>query len=416
MTAFPFSYPLPSLNWLQKLSYWASQNFEYLAYFNGNDYAYPNGNFGNTFFAGNKSINSKELWDPSNPIFKVGIIGYDFKNHLENLQSSNQAFLDLPEICFFQPELILRIDKDRILSKKEFTMEFFDQINRTELPQSPDISCPWIPQISKENYLKTVETIKCEIVEGNTYEMNFCQAFSGEFESWDPVAAYFRLNEISPMPFSALFKAGEKWIVSASPERFIQKTASQLIAQPIKGTIRRGTTAEEDLENRNKLSNSEKEKAENLMITDLMRNDLSKVSKTGTVKIEELFGIYPLPRVFQMISTISSELKRDVTFEEIIQATFPMGSMTGAPKIRTMELIDEFESFKRNWFSGALGWIDEEGDFDFSVVIRSIIADLNAKKLYFGVGSAITFDADPEQEFEECKLKAQAIFEVLRGK
>jgi para-aminobenzoate synthetase component 1 len=415
MTSFPFSYPLPDPQWVRKLTYWANREFTYLAYFNGNDYAFPNGNFGNTFFAGDKSIELKEFWNSSTSFFKVGIIGYDFKNQLEKLQSSNATFLDLPETCFFQPELMIRIEKDQVLSKTELSQDFWNTLERIEIPSSPNLACLWSPQISKEKYIKSVETIKNQIVEGETYEMNFCQAFSGEFESWDPVAAYFRLNEISPMPFSALFKAEQKWIVSASPERFIKKNRTELIAQPIKGTIRRGTSEEEDLENRNKLSNSEKEKAENLMITDLMRNDLSKVSKTGTVKVDELFGIYPLPRVFQMISTISSELKTEAPFKEIIQATFPMGSMTGAPKIRTMELIEELESFKRGWFSGALGWIDEEGDFDFSVVIRSIIADLNTKKLYFGVGSAVTFDADPEQEFEECQLKAQAIFEILRG-
>ena len=415
MTSFPFSYPLPDPQWVRKLTYWANREFTYLAYFNGNDYAFPNGNFGNTFFAGDKSIELKEFWNSSASFFKVGIIGYDFKNQLENLQSSNPAFLDLPDTCFFQPEFLIRIEKNQILSKTELSQEFWNSIEQIEVPQSPNLACRWSRQISKEKYIESVETIKSQIIEGETYEMNFCQAFSGEFESWDPVAAYFRLNEISPMPFSALFKAENKWIVSASPERFIKKTGSQIIAQPIKGTIRRGKTAEEDLENRDKLSNSEKEKAENLMITDLMRNDLSKVSKTGTVKVVELFGIYPLPKVFQMISTIASELKPEVTFEEIIRATFPMGSMTGAPKIRTMELIDALESFKREWFSGALGWIDEGGDFDFSVVIRSIIADFNAEKLYFGVGSAVTFDADPEQEYEECQLKAQAILEVLRG-
>lgn len=415
MTSFPFSYPLPDPQWVRKLTYWANREFTYLAYFNGNDHAYPKGNFGNTFFAGDKSIDLKEFWNSSTSFFKVGIIGYDFKNQLEKLQSSNASFLDLPETCFFQPELLIRIEKDQILSQTELPQEFWNSIERIEVPQSPNLACRWSPQISKEQYIESVETIKSQIVEGETYEMNFCQAFSGEFESWDPVAAYSRLNEISPMPFSGLFKADEKWIVSASPERFIKKTGTQIIAQPIKGTIRRGASAEEDLENRNKLANSEKEKAENLMITDLMRNDLSKVSKTGTVKVDEFFGIYPLPRIFQMISTISSELKTEAPFKEIIQATFPMGSMTGAPKIRTMELIEELESFKRGWFSGALGWIDEEGDFDFSVVIRSIIADLNTKKLYFGVGSAVTFDADPEQEFEECQLKAQAIFEILRG-
>ena len=252
-------------------------------------------------------------------------------------------------------------------------------------------------------------------MEGNTYETNFCQAYSGCFDSWDPIAAFFKLNELSKMPFAALFKAKNQWLVSASPERFLKKNSSKLIAQPIKGTIRRDANPDEDAKNRERLISSEKERAENLMITDLMRNDLARVSQTGSVVVEELFGIYPFPRVWQMISTVSSELRSGISLEEIIQATFPMGSMTGAPKISTMKIIEREESFRRGWFSGAFGWIDENGDFDFSVVIRSIIADLEVKKLYFGVGSAITIDASAEQEYAECELKAQAIFELLHG-
>ena len=217
------------------------------------------------------------------------------------------------------------------------------------------------------------------------------------------------------MPFAALFKASNKWLVSASPERFLKKEGKTLIAQPIKGTIQRSSDPIQDKINAESLRNSEKEQAENLMITDLMRNDLARVSETGSVQVKELFGIYPLPRVFQMISTIHSRLQPKVSFRQIIEATFPMGSMTGAPKISTMNIIDREESFKRGWFSGAFGWIDDEGDFDFSVIIRSVIADMEAKKLYFGVGSAITVDASAEQEYEECALKAQAIFELLRG-
>ena len=217
------------------------------------------------------------------------------------------------------------------------------------------------------------------------------------------------------MPFAALFKAESTWLVSASPERFLKKSGNRLIAQPIKGTISRQGDPVEDQMNKELLLSSEKERAENLMITDLMRNDLAKVSQTGSVEVEELFGIYALPRVFQMISTVSSELVPNTSFKEIIKATFPMGSMTGAPKISTMEILDREESFKRGWFSGAFGWMNDQGDFDFSVVIRSVIADLNVKKLYFGVGSAITIDASASHEYDECQLKAQAIFELLRG-
>ncbi|WP_339753141.1 anthranilate synthase component I family protein [Algoriphagus aquimarinus] len=410
-----FIYPITDPNWIEKLCRWADLHFDFFAFTNGNAHQYPEEPFATRFFAGHKQLAENEIRGISSKFQKVGIIGYDFKNHLEKLQSENEAFFELPEICFFQPSFTLDFDGKNIYSENELSEDFWKEIARIKLPFSADTTCEVSPQLTKDSYLETVNTIQNHIIEGNTYETNFCQAYAGSFESWDPISAYFKLNELSPMPFSSLFKAKSQWLVSASPERYLKKTGSKIIAQPIKGTIKRGKSASEDAANRETLASSEKEQAENLMITDLMRNDLSKVSKTGSVQVKELFGIYPLPRVFQMISTIVSELKEDVTFSQIIQASFPMGSMTGAPKIRTMEIIDELESFKRGWFSGAFGVIEENGDFDFSVIIRSIIADLEMKKLYFGVGSAITYDAKAEQEYEECGLKAQAILEVLRG-
>jgi para-aminobenzoate synthetase component 1 len=414
MNKLHFSFPVPTFDWIRTLSYWATQNYPYVAYFSGNNHPYPAGNFGQMLFAGNTLLNPNETWKTGAKT-KVGIIGYDFKNKLESLQSLNEPILDLPETCFFEAELIIRLEDGQLWSNQKLSSEFWEELAKTPIPPNPPIRCDWSPQITKEQYIQSVQKIQNQILEGETYEMNFCQAYVGEYEEWDPIAAYFRLNEISPMPFSAFFKAQERWIVSASPERFIKKTENKIITQPIKGTIRRGRNEAEDAEYKLQLATSEKERAENLMITDLMRNDLSKVSETGSVQVDELFGIYPMPKVFQMISTVSAVLKPETSLEQIIAATFPMGSMTGAPKIRTMNLIDELEKFQRGWFSGALGWVDEAGDFDFSVVIRSIITDLTAKKLYFGVGSAITFDADPEQEYQECQLKAQAIVELLRG-
>ncbi|MFN4000236.1 anthranilate synthase component I family protein [Algoriphagus sp.] len=413
MIKYPFSYPLTFPFWKEKLAYWADKNFSFFAFTLGNDHQYPEGPFDSYFFGGNKELSEKEIWSKEG--FKVGIIGYDFKNQIEKLSSVNSEFFALPELCFFEPEMIFKLDSTRIHSSKKLSEKFFIEIEAQIIPENPSVKCSVYPQITRDQYLESVKTIQNEILEGNTYEANFCQVYSGTFHSWDPIAAFFRLNELSKMPFASLFKAKDKWLVSASPERFLKKTGSKLIAQPIKGTIRRGATPEEDAKNREKLISSEKERAENLMITDLMRNDLARVSKTGSVRVDELFGIYPFPRVLQMISTVSSEVSDDASFEEIIRATFPMGSMTGAPKISTMKIIDREESFKRDWFSGAFGWIDESGDFDFSVVIRSIIADLKAKKLYFGVGSAITIDASAELEYDECELKAQALFELLRG-
>ncbi|WP_296698664.1 anthranilate synthase component I family protein [Algoriphagus sp.] len=395
--------------------YWVSQQYDYLSYFDGNNYTYPQKAFSNLLFAGNKKINEDDLWNEQLNLVKIGIIGYDFKNSLESLSSKNSPIINLPDLCFFAAELCFCFEENYIKSKTKLTEEFWRKIKTIELPDDK-IKCELKAQITKREYIKSVETIQKYIREGDTYEMNFCQAFEGSFTIWDPIASFFKLQKISPMPFASLFKAEDKWLISASPERFLKKENSRLIAQPIKGTIQRGGTEIDDEVNKKSLLTSEKERAENLMITDLTRNDLSKISEIGSVKVEELFGIYSLPKVFQMITTISSILKPDTTFKKIIQATFPMGSMTGAPKIRTMELIDELESFKRNWFSGAFGWIDENGDFDFSVVIRSIIADLETKKLYFGVGSAITIDSDASKEYEECELKSQAILEVLNGR
>ncbi len=415
MMDFPFSYSLSSPNFKQKLTKWAHAHFQFLALFQGNDYQYPEEPFADFFFAGNQELTENEIWDKSVQKVKVGIVGYDFKNQIEQLESSNPAWLPLPDLCFFTPEIALKFEENLVKSSTELSDDFWRQIESIEfIEQSTE--CDFRALITRQEYLEKVKKIQELIIEGETYEMNFCQAYEGQFENWDPISAFFKLQKASPMPFSALFKAREKWLVSASPERFLNKKGSKLIGQPIKGTIRRGSTPEEDIVNRSILIESEKERAENLMITDLTRNDLSKVSKVASVKVDELFGIYSLPRVFQMITTVSSELKENVSFKEIIQATFPMGSMTGAPKIRTMKLIEELESFKRSWFSGAFGWVDEAGDFDFSVIIRSIIADQKSKKLYFAVGSAITIDSDASKEYEECELKSQAIREILHGR
>lgn len=416
MKRSPLVYPVPSPLWIEKLCRWADANFDFFALTDGNGHQYPEEPFATRFFAGNTPLPERELWSKPADFKKVGIIGYDFKNRLEKLKSENSAFFELPEICFFRPSFSLTFNGDTILSQVELTGAFWEELEKIKLPHPPTTACPVTPQISKEDYLNSVKKIQNHIVEGNTYESNFCQAYTGTFEVWDPIGTYFKLNRLSPMPFSALFKAKSQWLVSASPERYLKRSGAKIIAQPIKGTIKRGKTALEDALNIKTLANSEKEQAENLMITDLVRNDLSKVSQTGSVEVNELFGIYPLPRIFQMISTVSSLLADNVDLSKIIRAAFPMGSMTGAPKIRTMEIIEELESFKRGWFSGAFGVIEENGDFDFSVIIRSIIADMKAKKLYFGVGSAITYDADAAQEYNECSLKAQAILEVLSGK
>lgn len=415
MTEFNYSYRPTFSNWKQKLIYWAKSNYQFLALFQGNNYSFPEDPFQDLFFAGNQELAEDDLWNDQFSKPKIGIIGYDYKNQIEQLQSKNPTWIELPDLCFFTPDIAFQLDGNFVKSKSKLPTGFWEIIEKFDL-RIGRIKSVVHPLTSKKQYIDSVRKIQDLIREGETYEMNFCQTYEGTFKDFDPINAFFELQKTSPMPFASLFKAKNTWVVSASPERYIKKSKLNLVGQPIKGTIRRGNTKIEDEQNRKQLLASEKERAENLMITDLTRNDLSKVSEIGSVKVDELFGIYALPRIFQMITTVSSTLKQNTSFKEIIQSTFPMGSMTGAPKIRTMELIDELESFKRGWFSGALGWIDENGNFDFSVVIRSIIADLEAKKLYFGVGSAITIDSDASLEYEECELKSQAIREVLNGR
>ena len=399
--------------WISKLLAWADHQYPYLAYFNSHDVPYPHAGFEQVFFAGNKSYTLEQIQNLPVQSEKVGLLGYDLKNRFEQLNSNNFILVDSPDSLFFSPTLKIKFARQKAEISHPYPQDIFDQVSAFEYsPEAPE-NLHINPLTSREEYLQNAEKIKDHIIEGDIYEMNYCIAFHATFRRLDPLRVYLDLMEKSPMPFSVFFKADSQYLLSASPERFLKKSGSNMIAQPIKGTIRRGDSPEEDQKLQQQLKNSEKERAENLMIVDLMRNDLARISETGTVKVEELFGVYPFKRISQMISTVSSTVSPSASFVEIIAKTFPMGSMTGAPKVRAMELIDQYENFRRGWFSGAAGYVSSSGSFDFNVVIRSIIIDQSTCKLFFAVGSAITYDADPVQEYEECLLKAQPIFEVL---
>jgi para-aminobenzoate synthetase component 1 len=269
-------------------------------------------------------------------------------------------------------------------------------------------------RIQKEEYLSTIGQLQKHILRGDCYEINFCQEFYAEKIIIDPVIVYQKLTSVSPNPFSALYRVNDKWLICASPERFLKKQGNRILSQPIKGTSKRITDNKlQDEKSKERLLHSNKDRSENVMVVDLVRNDLAKICKEGTVQVDELYGIYSFPQVHQMISTISGELKKNISFTEMIRATFPMGSMTGAPKKRVMQLIEQYEKTKRGIFSGALGYISPGGDFDFNVVIRSIMYNASSGYLSFQAGSGITFYSDPEKEWEECMLKAEAIKTVL---
>jgi para-aminobenzoate synthetase component 1 len=267
----------------------------------------------------------------------------------------------------------------------------------------------------KKDYLKKLQDLKEHIQRGNIYEINYCIQFFAEAIFIDPVEIFIDLHQLAKAPYSGLLKLGDEYIICASPELFLKKENNSISTKPIKGTTRRGIDLTEDEFLKEQLQSNIKERTENVMAVDVARNDLSHFAKKGTVHVNKLFNIETFETVHQMVSTISCELKENISFEKIITSTFPMASMTGAPKLRAMTLIDEFENFERGNYSGAMGIIDEKGDYTLSVIIRSIFYNSNTKYLSIAVGGAITYLSEPEKEYEECLLKAKALLKVLNA-
>jgi para-aminobenzoate synthetase component 1 len=280
------------------------------------------------------------------------------------------------------------------------------------MPQQPIVLQS---KTSKENYIKNLIALKQHIQQGNIYEINYCIKFFAENIEIDPITIFTKLNQISKAPYACLVKLHDDFIISASPELFLKKEGNLLYTKPIKGTSKRGKTLEEDELLKTNLFNNLKERTENVMAVDVARNDLSQVAKKGTVKVNKLYNIETFETVHQMVSTVSCELKENTSFEKIMGVTFPMASMTGAPKLRAMQLIDEFEGFDRNFYSGAMGVIDENEDFTLAVNIRCIFYNQKTKRLSIAVGSAITHLCEPQKEYDECLLKANALLQALNA-
>ncbi len=349
-----------------------------------------------------------------------GYLGYDLKNDIEDLTSNNFDGLEFENITFFQPKKIFFIKGDIVEVKylTEYSNEIDSDINtisnfqsNTIFAETNDIKIKL--RIHKDEYLKKIDRILSHIHRGDIYEVSFCQEFYAENSTIDPVKAYNKLNKISVPPFATFLKLGDKFLLSASPERFLKRNSNTIISQPIKGTTKRGTSTIEDELLKSSLENDLKERAENIMIVDLVRNDLSKTAIKGSVKVSELCKVYSFKQVHQLISTVISEVESETNSVDIIKSLFPMGSMTGAPKIAAMKIIEELEETKRGLFSGAVGYLAPTGDFDFNVVIRSILYNESKKYISYSVGGAITAKSIAEKEYEECLLKAKAMREVL---
>ncbi len=349
-----------------------------------------------------------------------GYFGYDLKNDIEKLQSKNFDGLKFPDLYFFQPKKLFFIKENTVDIKylKQFETEIetdLEAINNTtntfESKKSNEIKIKL--RIHKEEYYSKLNKVLAHILRGNIYEVSFCQEFFAEDSTINPIETYHNLNKISSPPFATFLKIDDKFLLSASPERFIKRDHNTIISQPIKGTIKRGKNSTVDKALMFQLENDIKERAENIMIVDLVRNDLSKTAIKGSVKVTELCKVYTFKQVHQLISTVESEVESKTNSVDIIKSLFPMGSMTGAPKIAAMQIIEELEETKRGLYSGAVGYFSPTGDFDFNVIIRSILYNQTEKYISYSVGGAITAKSIPEKEYEECLLKAKALREVL---
>jgi len=371
-------------------------------------------------------ISSKPLEDldqfiNQNKDWVFGFLTYDIKNNIENLSSRNLDYQKFPLLHFFIPEIIVKVfsSEVEILYDPTYSLleikKIFQEISELEYTHQVPQSINLTARVNKKKYISTINTIKKHLQFGDIYELNYCQEFYKNNVDLDPYQLFVDLNNKSSAPFSSFYKIKHHFCLCASPERFLKKDGHKIISQPIKGTIIRDNDIALDEKNKNILLNSSKDFSENVMIVDLVRNDLSRIATQSSVKVDELAAIYSYQDVHHLISTISCEIDSKTSIVDVLKASFPMGSMTGAPKIKAMDLIEKYEDTLRGIYSGSIGYITPNHDFDFNVVIRSIFYNSKTNYLSFMVGGAITIESDPELEYDECFAKAQSIFNVLNG-
>jgi len=369
-------------------------------------------------FTKSNSLNKLEAYLKETNDWLFGYFSYDLKNELEDLKSNNYSEFDFPNLFFFQPKKIWIIKSRNVeahyLYPSEIESDLDDIYSQKINDKNIKSEIKLFPRLSKSQYEEKINKLLFHINRGDIYEANFCMEWFSNDSNICPFNVYDKLNQISKNPMSAFFKQNDTYLLSSSPERYIKRINNKIITQPIKGTSRRDNDKVIDLNLKKDLTQDPKERSENIMIVDLVRNDLSRFSYPGSVKVTELCKVYPFEKVHQMISTVESQIESNLKMTDVIKATFPMGSMTGAPKIKALNIIEKLEVSKRGLYSGALGYVDPKGNFDFNVVIRSLIYDHKNKYLSFQVGSAITSNSSPEKEYQECLLKAEPMLSILK--
>jgi para-aminobenzoate synthetase component 1 len=410
----------------QQMLSWANQ-FNVCCFLDNHQYKMPEHSFGcilavNDIYsikanAGN-AFNELDFFLRQNNDWCFGHLGYDLKNELENLHSHNADYIQFPDLFFFVPEIVVILKQHELIigihgnNHSIIAEAIINKIIYTKTTTAGKFKVN--SRFSKADYIQTITDIKAHILRGDCYELNFCQEFYVDDIDINPLSLYMCLSKESPNPFASYYKLNDKYLLCASPERYLKKTGNSIISQPIKGTIKRNLTDNTiDLAYKHTLQNSNKDRAENIMIVDLVRNDFSKICKEGSVHVSEMLGVYAFPQVYHTISTVRGEIDLNTSVADIFKATFPMGSMTGAPKKSVMQLIEQYEKTKRGIFSGAVGYISPQKNMDFNVVIRSMLYNAETKYLSFQTGSAITYYCNAESEYEECLLKAAAIIKTL---
>ena len=413
------------------LLYWAQQ-FETLLWLDSNNYHQKYSSFDGALAADDFTsiktdhYNAFEKLKEYQTVTKdyiFGYMSYDLKNDIEQLSSTNFDGLDFPDLYFFQPKKLVFIKGNEVEfhylkmvdDEIESDFEEITGLKKQETSIREDSEIKIKLRIHKDEYYAKVTKVLEHIHRGDIYEANFCQEFYAENSTINPLEVYKHLNHISEPPFASFLKLDNQFALSASPERYIKKDGTKIISQPIKGTAKRLISEFDDAQLALDLMRDEKERAENVMIVDLVRNDLSKTAKIGSVKVEELCNVYSFKQVHQLISTVVSEVAENTHPIDIIQSTYPMGSMTGAPKVSAMKIIENLEATKRGLYSGTIGYFTPDNNFDFNVIIRSILYNEEQKYISYSVGSAITAKSIVEKEYEECLLKAKAMKYVLQN-
>jgi para-aminobenzoate synthetase component 1 len=412
---YSVTYPIPSDKTLVAKSLLWAQQFEMVQYTTNNGIAKGFKQLLGIQF----KVNPKNQSLPSlhKNTWQLGFIGYDYKNQLENAyhQPKQKNTFEFPDLYFFEPDILICFEDSQftIHATTNNTSVILAEIENTFIPVTDENhQVKFQPDTNFNTYEEHFNTLKNHILQGDIYITNYCIALTAQNSFLNPVQLYLKLNQQTPTPFSSFIKYQDQYLICASPERFLKKEGQQLISQPIKGTAPRGNSEKEDHTNKTQLQNSIKEKTENVMVVDLVRNDLSRIC--DQVNVTELFGIYSFETVHQMISTITGKLKENTGFKDIIKATFPMGSMTGAPKINAVNSSVALENFNRELYSGTVGYITPEGDFDFNVIIRSILHDSKSNSSSIRVGSAITYNTTATQEWDECLLKARSLLSLFK--